>query len=280
MAHRRVSSGVALRKVRQHRLFSLRSLYGPPIPRIIPPTSSPHVRPYDPTIASVLPFLRTIFSTPGTNNATSFLRRLFTVYLLLQYNNSDGSTLQKIKGMIELSKMIVGIGHEQADPFPVKDQYLNDGSGNGHWSTIIPTYRLQNYHSARQPILDLAGIKLCAPTKEASERWAVDVLPPEKYEWVLCVLISYIIRILGSDCVPVVMRPVVTEELRRYIEPLTRIGKRDSITLPAPDGTPKLRFRLLGLSDAEVKKCGWLREGQFGWSHIKEEGDEIQPYSA
>ena len=134
--------------------------------------------------------------------------------------------------------MIVGIGHQQTDPFPVRDQDVNDGSEKGYWSTIVPTYCLHNYHSSQQPILDLADIKLYAPTKEASERWVVDVLPPEKYEWILCVLISYIITILGSDCVRVVMRPVVTEELRRYIEPLTRIGKRDS--LPPKHADPPL----------------------------------------
>ena len=66
------------------------------------------------------------------------------------------------------------------------------------------------------------------------------------------------------------MRPVVTEGLREYIEPLTRMGKWDSIEFPAVEGESKPRFRLLGLSNREVKRRGWVREGEFGWAHIPE----------
>jgi hypothetical protein len=41
------------------------------------------------------------------------------------------------------------------------------------------------------------------------------------------------------------MRPVLTDELKGYIEPLTRMGKGDSIEFPAVHGGDKPRFRLL-----------------------------------
>jgi hypothetical protein len=77
------------------------------------------------------------------------------------------------------------------------------------------------------------------------EKRAFDALPTEEYERMLHILISHIIRILGSDCVPVVMRPVVTAELGWYIEPLTRMGRWDSIEFPSVEYEENPRFRLL-----------------------------------
>jgi len=239
------------------------------------PTSSPRVRPPDPTISSTLPFLRTIYSTPGTHNTASFLRNVFTEYLRLQHDithsddvdDNDVITLQKMKDMIALTKTIRGIpGHECAK-FHVVDYNLENESVRKFWSIVVPIYRLSSDSNAQRPTLDLANIKFIGET----EGRAADILPTDEYERMLHILISHIIRILGSDSLPVVMRPVTIDDLRDYIEPLTRMGKWDSIEFPAIEGEDKPRFRLLGLSNREVRRRGWVREGEFGWSHIQDQ---------
>jgi hypothetical protein len=121
--------------------------------------------------------------------------------------------------------------------------------------------------------LNFAKIELLGTGKnKGKDEYAANVLPVEEYERMIYVLITYIIQILGSDCVPVVMRPVTTEGLRKYIEPLTRMGKWDLMEFPATvEGEEKPRFRLLGLSNRKVKQLGWVREGEFGWDHIPEQ---------
>jgi hypothetical protein len=239
------------------------------------PTSSPVVRPPDPTIQSTLPFLRHLYATPGTHNTASFLREVFTEYLSLQrditqseeedVDNSERITLQNMKDMIALTKTIRGLpGHESAK-FHVIDYNLSNNSVRKFWSIIVPIYRLSEDDKGQRPTLNLSNIKLI---DSKDEEYAADTLSTEDYERMLHVLISHIMRILGSDCVPVVMRPVVTEELREYIEPLTRMGKWDSIEFPAVEGETKPRFRLLGLSNREVRRRGWDREGEFGWTHV------------
>jgi hypothetical protein len=239
------------------------------------PTSSPLIRPPDPTITSTLPYLRTILSTPGEHNTGSFLRNVFTEYLRLQHDithadevdDNDIITLQKMKDMIALTKTIRGIpGHENAR-FHVVDFDLDGDSVRKFWSIVVPIYRLSSSSNAQRPTLDLGHIKVIGEP----EGIAADVLPAKEYERMLHVLISHIMRILGSDSVPVVMRPVTTDDLREYIEPLTRMGKWDSIEFPAVEGEERPRFRLLGLSNREVRRRGWVREGEFGWSHIQEQ---------
>src|SRR5579859_1480721 len=180
------------------------------------PTSSPLVRPPDPTITSTLPFLRTIYSTPGTHNTASFLRNVFTEYLRLQHDithaeevdEGDMITLQKMKDMIGLTKTIRGIpGHEKCR-FHVVEYDLEMDSVKRFWMVVIPTYRLSEDANSQRPTLDLGNIQLLGD----NEGIAADILPPEEYEKMLHVLISHIIRILGSDCVPVVMRPVHTDD--------------------------------------------------------------------
>jgi hypothetical protein len=235
------------------------------------PTSSPLVRPPDPTIKSTIPFLRTIYAAPGAHNTASFLRNVFTEYLRLQHDitcsedvdNDQRITLQKMKDMIALTKTIRGLpGHETAK-FHVIDYDLSNDSARKYWSIIIPIYRLSEDEKTQRPTLNFANIKI-----SDTEELACDTLSNEDYERMLHVLTSHIMKISGSDCVPVVMRPVVTKGLREYIEPLTRMGKLDSIEFPAIEGELKPRFRLLGLSNREVKRRGWVREGEFGWSHI------------
>jgi len=239
----------------------------------VSPTSSPRVRPPDATISSTLPFLRSIYATPGTHNTASFLRTVFTEYLRLQHDithseevdDADLITLQKMKDMIALTKTIRGIpGHESAR-IHVVDHDLDSDMVRKFWCVVVPVYRLSP-DNAQRPTLDFANIKLV----DNGERIAAETLCPEDYERMLHILISHVIRILGADCVPVVMKPVTTDELRNYIEPLTRLGKGDSIEFPAVKGD-KPRFRLLGISDRDVRRRGWVREGEFGWVHIKEE---------
>lgn len=270
-------------------MSSLTRLRGesPQEPPLRSPTSSPIIRPPDPTITSTLPFLRTIYATPGTHNTASFLRTVFTEYLRLQHDitcseeeveRTERITLQKMKDMIALTKTIRGLpGHENAR-FHIVDYDLSHDSVRKYWSIIVPIYRLSEDEKAaakQRPTLNLSNIKL-----SDTDELACDALSNEDYERMLHVLISHIMKILGSDCVPVVMRPVVTEGLREYIEPLTRMGKWDSIEFPAVEGEMKPRFRLLGLSNREVRRRGWVREGEFGWSHIPEveqNGDQNKP---
>jgi len=170
-----------------------------------------------------------------------------------------------MKDMIALTKTIRGIpGHESAR-IHVVDHDLDSDMVRKFWCVVVPVYRLSP-DNAQRPTLDFANIKLV----DNGERIAAETLCPEDYERMLHILISHVIRILGADCVPVVMKPVTTDELRNYIEPLTRLGKGDSIEFPAVKGD-KPRFRLLGISDRDVRRRGWVREGEFGWVHIKEE---------
>src|SRR5204863_8851875 len=100
------------------------------------------------TITSTLPFLRTIYATPGTHNTASFLRNVFTEYLRLQHDitqseeeevdNSERITLQNMKDMITLTKTIRGLpGHESAK-FHVIDYNLSNDSIRKFWSIIVP----------------------------------------------------------------------------------------------------------------------------------------------
>jgi hypothetical protein len=252
----------------------------PQSPPPISPTSSPLVRPPDPTITSTLPFLRSIYSTPGIHNSASFLREVFTEYLRLQYDithseqvdNQDQITLQRMKDMIALTKTIRGLpGHENAR-FHVVDYDRENNSVRKVWTIVVPIYRLSDESNGQRPTLNLAKIKLLSKGKE--EECAADALSTEDYERMLHILISHIIKILGSDCVPVVMKPVTTDGLREYIEPVTRMGKSDTIEFPAIEGEEKPRFRLLGLSNREVQRLGWAREGEFGWDHVQEQERE------
>ena len=252
----------------------------PPARRSPPksPTSSPRVIPPDPTITSTLPYLRTIYNAPGTHNTASFLRELFTQYLRLHHdithaesdeetNTEDQVTLQKLKDMINLTKTIRGIpGHESAR-MHIIDTDVQNGRVTKYWVIRIPTYRLAGETDGQRPTLDLANIRLL----DDKEDCAADVLPTEDYERMLLILVSHIIRILGSDSVPVVIRPVTTDVLRRYIEPLTRMGKYDALEFPAVEGEMRPRFRLLGISNREVRRRNWVREGEFGWSNIADE---------
>ena len=204
---------------------------------------------------------------------------MFTEYLRLQHDithseevdEQERLILQKLKDMITLTKTMRGLpGHESAK-FHVVDYDLETESVRKFWSIVVPVYRLSDDKAnGQRPTLNLASIKLLgASDKEES---AGDVLSTEDFERMLQILVSHIMRILGSDCVPVVMRPVVTENLRRYIEPLTRLGKWDSIEFPpVVEGQEKPRFRLLGLSNRDIRRLGWVREGEFGWNHIQEQ---------
>jgi hypothetical protein len=240
------------------------------------PTSSPQVNPPDPTIRASIPYLRDILSTPGSHNTASFLREVFTEYLRLSYDISnsedvpaeDRITLQRVRDMFALTKTIRGMpGHESAR-FHVVDYECESVNV---WTIVVPIYRLSEESDGQRPTLNLANIKLVEKDKE--ER-AFDALSSQQYEKMLQVLISHVMKILGSDSVPVVMKPVTTESLRKYIEPVTRLGKWDSMEFPAVEGEEKPRFRLLGLSDREVLRRGWIREGEFGWTHIKEQQDQ------
>ena len=204
---------------------------------------------------------------------------MFTEYLRLQHDithseevdDQEQLTLQKMKDMIALTKTIRGLpGHESAK-FHVVDYDLETESVRKFWSIVVPVYRLSDDKAnGQRPTLNLASVKLLG-TSETEEN-AGDVLSTEDFERMLHILVSHIMRILGSDCVPVVMRPVVTETLRRYIEPLTRLGKWDSIEFPpAAEGEEKPRFRLLGLPNRDIHRLGWVREGEFGWNHIQEQ---------
>ena len=224
---------------------------------------------------------------------------MFTEYLRLQHDithssadddddvdDNDMISLQKMKDMIGLTKTIRGIpGHEKVR-FHVVEYDLQNDSVNKFWMVLIPIYRLNSAEDStsngQRPTLDLGNIKLPGSVAGGgaggdNECIAADILPPDEYERMLLVLISHIIKILGSDCVPVVMRPVQTDRLREYLEPLTRMGKWDSIEFPALEGQSiRPRFRLLGLSNREVRRRGWQREGEFGWSHVQEQTDEMR----
>lgn len=240
------------------------------------PTSSPTIRPPDPTISSTLPFLRSIYSAPGNNNTASFLRDVFTEYLRLQHDVThavevdpdDLVILQKQKDMIALTKTIRGIPGSETAKFHVIDEDLDANAVRSLWSILIPIYRLSEHGNGQRPTLNFASIRLLS---NGGEELAAKALSTEDYERMLHVLISQIVRILGSDCVPVVMRPVVTAGLREYIEPLTRMGRYDSIEFPAIEGEEKPRFRLLGRPNREIARLGWERQGEFGWHHIREE---------
>jgi hypothetical protein len=231
------------------------------------PTSSPVLLERDFTITTVLPFLTTILPTSGSHNSSGFLLRAFAYFLGLRRaiatrndaDDSDKLRLQKAKDMVNLTSMIRGIPGHQSAEFHFTD-----------CSIIVPTYRLSEVENdGQRPTLNLAKIRLL-PTFKGVEGCVADILLTEVYEWMLHVLISHILLILGSDCVPVVMRPVITDGLREYIEPLTRLGNWDSIEFPAVGGKEKPRFRLLGLSDQEVRRRRWVRGGKFGWGHIPE----------
>lgn len=178
--------------------------------------------------------------------------------------------------MIALAKTILGIpgipGHEWVR-FCVVDKDPDQGDVRSCWSIVVPMYRLlENENVGQRPTLNLGAIKLVwrRGTRQPKRRPS-DALATAEYEWMLQILISKIIQIIGSDCVPVVMEPVLTEGLKEYIEPLTRMGKRDAIEFPAVEGREKPRFRLLGLSNEEIKRRGWVRMGTSGWNHIQEE---------
>jgi len=245
------------------------------------PTSSPLIRHPDTTIASTLPYLSALLSTPGNHNIACFLLNGFARYLGLRHDiaasdevdDSDRVTLEKMKDMIALAKTIGGINRNGGARFHVINKDPKYGSVQGCWQIVIPTYDLPEDGNNRQlPTLNLGRIKLVQTgPRKGIEECAADALPTEEYELMLRILISHIIHILGSDCVPVVMRPIVTAELKEYIEPLTRMGKWDSIEFPAIDDKEMPRFRLLGLSDQEVRRRGWVREGPFGWSHVKDD---------
>jgi len=244
------------------------------------PTSSPELaRPPDSTITSTIPFLRAIYDTPtGQHNTASFLRECFTEYLRLQrdianasdddVDSSERITLQKMKDMIALTKTIRGYaGHETARFHVLDYEPSNLECVRKLWSIVVPVYRLLDSDaSSQRPTLNLANITLIEDGRRAT-----DALPSAEYERMLLILISHIFRILGSDCVPVVMKPVVTDELRKYIEPLTRLGKFDAMEFPPErneDAPP--RFRLLGLSNRDVRRRGWVRDGEFGWAHVQD----------
>jgi hypothetical protein len=244
------------------------------------PTSSPELaRPPDSTITSTIPFLRAIYDTPaGQHNTASFLRECFTEYLRLQHDiastsdddvdNTERITLQKMKDMIALTKTIRGYaGHETARVHIVEYEPSNLECVRKFWSLVVPVYRIPGSDaSSQRPTLNLANITLLENDKRAA-----DALPPEEYERMLLILISHIFRILGSDCVPVVMNPVVTDHLRKYLEPVTRLGKFDTIEFPPEiEGDARPRFRLLGLSNRDVRRRGWMRDGEFGWAHVQD----------
>lgn len=244
------------------------------------PTSSPELaRPPDSTITSTIPFLRAIYDTPaGQHNTASFLRECFTEYLRLQHDiasasdddvdNTERITLQKMKDMIALTKTIRGYaGHESARFHVIDYEPSNLERVRKFWSIVVPVYRLPGSDASTQtPTLNLANITLLEHDKRAA-----DALASEEYERMLHILISHIFRILGSDCVPVVMRPVVTDELRKYIEPLSRLGKFDAIEFPPEiEGDARPRFRLLGLSNRDVRRRGWTRNGEFGWAQVQD----------
>lgn len=186
-----------------------------------------------------------------------------------EIDEDDQVALHKLKDMIALTKTIRGIpGHESAK-IHIVDTDLERDCVRKFWGIKVPTYRLSGEADGQRPTLDLANIKLL----DDMERRAGDTLPPEEYERMIVILVSHIMRILGSDCVPVVMRPVVTNTLREYIEPVTRMGRHDAIEFPAVEGEMRPRFRLIGLSNREVRRRNWVREGEFGWTHIPDEGD-------
>ena len=55
---------------------------------------------------------------------------------------------------------------------------------------------------------------------------------------------------------------------------MTRMDRWDSIDFPGVEDEEKPQFRLLGLSNGELKRRRWVKEGAFGWSHITEENHE------
>src|SRR5436190_4329045 len=167
------------------------------------PTSSPLVRPPDPTIKSTLPFLRAIYATPGDHNTASFLRNVFTEYLRLQHDitcsthdeveNTERITLQNMKDMIAMTKTIRGLpGHETAR-FHLVDYDLSSDSARKFWPIKIHIYRLSEDEKQQCPTLNLANIKLTE-----TDELACEALSNEDYERMLHVLISHIMKILGS----------------------------------------------------------------------------------
>jgi hypothetical protein len=254
------------------------------------PTSYPRVRPPDATISSTLPYLRDIYGSPGDHNSASYLGRVFTEYLRLQHDISpaqdgeeddvvsdeDKINLQKLKDMINLTKTIRGIPGHATAKFHVINSDIRSDCVNRFWTILIPTYHLSPSEPSQRPTLDLAHIRLLdrPATPSSSLPLTCDALSPTEYEHLLLILLAHIMRILGSDSLPLVMRPVVTAELRGFIEPLTRMGKMDRIEFPAVDGGERPRFRLLGLANREVRRRGWTRGGEFGWEHVPDEGEE------
>jgi len=247
--------------------------------RFRPPTSSPFTPPADSTVTSTLPFLTTLNSIPGTHHIAGFLRTAFAEYLRLRHditiscnvNDSDRLRLLELKDMIALAKMILGISGHDCTQFHVVDKVLDRDCVRGYWWIEVPIYRLSKEDVGQRPTLYLGMIKLLKPGTRKQIGFASDALPTEEYEWMLHILISKIIRILGSDCVPVVMNPILTERFSRYVEPLTRVGRRDSIEFPAIEGETRPRFRLLGLPNEEAERRGWVRTGKFGWANVQEE---------
>src|SRR5271154_6664270 len=134
------------------------------------PTSSPLIRPPDPTISSTLPFLRTIYSAPGSHNTASFLRTVFTEYLRLQHDithseeseveNSERVTLQNMKDMIALTKMIRGLPGHEGTRFHVIDYNLENDTVRSLWTVNLSIYQLSTDNKGQRPTLNLANIKL------------------------------------------------------------------------------------------------------------------------
>lgn len=206
---------------------------------------------------------------------------MFTQYLRLRHDITSAESeedqtdpedqvmLKKLKDMINLTKTIRGIPGHEFVRMHIIDTDLERDCVRKYWAIRLPTYRLPGAAEGQRPTLDLANIKLLRDGKE--EVCAADTLSVDEYEQMLLILVSHIMRILGSDCVPVVMRPVATDAMRRYIEPVTRMGRYDAIEFPAIEGEMKPRFRLLGLSNREVKRRNWVREGEFGWSEVPDQ---------
>ena len=153
-------------------------------------------------------YLRTLYATPGTHNSASFLRNVFTEYLRLQHDiaqseedevdNSERITLQNMKDMIALTKTIRGLrGHESAK-FHVIDYNLSNDSVRKFWSIIVTYIVFQKMIRVNDQLLNLSNIKLI-DSKDGE--FAADTLSTEDYERMLHILISHIMKILGSDCV-------------------------------------------------------------------------------